>query len=159
MAVPDFQSFMLPVLKLAADGKEHPLSDFRARISSMMAISEADMKEMLPSGLKTRYEDRVMWSITYLYSAKLLSRPRRGVYQITERGKQLLATSPEKVTVSLLNQYPEFVAFNKPKHNTDDGRSKQDVSRVEVFVVRLPQRQEEVLHGAQATVVLQLETA
>ena len=124
MAVPDFQSFMLPVLKFAADGKERPISEFRAKIAPIMAISEGDRKEMLPSGLKTRYEDRVNWSITYLFFAKLVSRPRRGVYQITERGKQFLATNPDKVTVSLLSQYSEFVDFNRPKHgggNNDNG--------------------------------------
>lgn len=140
MAVPDFQSFMLPVLRLAADCQEHPLSDFRARIAPMMSIPDEDMKEMLPSGLKTRYEDRVMWSITYLYSAKLLSRPRRGVYQITERGQQLLATNPEKVTVSLLNQYPEFVEFNKPKHNNgDNGNGGKDGTDLDPIQTQTPE--------------------
>ena len=117
MAVPDFQSFMLPVLTFAADGKDHSISEFRSKIAPIMAISDVDIKEMLPSGTKTRYEDRVNWSITYLHSAKLITRAKRGVYQITDRGCQLLGTKIKKITVSLLNQYPEFVEFNKPKHN------------------------------------------
>lgn len=111
---------MLPVLKFASDGSEHPAAEFRAKIAQLMGLSEQDQKDMLPSGGKTRYEDRVMWSITYLYFAKLITRPKRGVYQITTRGQQLLATKPEKITVLLLNQYPEFVEFNKPKHGGGD---------------------------------------
>lgn len=120
MAIPDFQTFMLPVLKFAADGKDHPVSEFRSQIAPIMAIPEDDLKEMLPSGLKTRYEDRVTWSITYLFSAKLLSRPRRGVYNITERGQRLLATNPVKITAALLTRYPEFVEFNRPRRGGGD---------------------------------------
>jgi len=117
MAIPEFQSFMLPVLTVASDAKDHSVSQFKEAVAPIMAISDVDMKEMLPSGTKTRYEDRVNWSITYLYEAKLITRVRRGVYQITDRGKQVLAAKPEKITVALLNQYPEFIEFNKPKDN------------------------------------------
>jgi restriction system protein len=85
-----------------------------------MELSNEDRSEMLPSGLKTRCEDRINWSVTYLFQAKLLERPRRGIYHVSERGVELLARGPEKITVSLLSQYPEFVEFNRPKHNNDD---------------------------------------
>ncbi len=129
---------MLPVLKFAADGKDHSVSEFRESVSSLMAISEEDMQEMLPSGTKTRYEDRVNWSITYLYSARLLVRVRRGVYRISERGQDLLKTKPEKLTVSVLSQYPEFVEFSAPRHNEADRRQSESAG-----CIPIPQTPEE----------------
>ncbi|RRR71841.1 MAG: hypothetical protein EI684_10950 [Candidatus Viridilinea halotolerans] len=50
MPIPDFQSLMLPMLKLAADGQEHRLRDVIELLSQQYALSEAERNEMLPSG-------------------------------------------------------------------------------------------------------------
>ena len=91
MAIPDFQSFNLPVLRLTADGKEHSLGELRDRLSQEMRLTQADLEEQIPSGSQTKYTNRVYWSTVYLAKASALTRPRRGVVAITERGKQLLA--------------------------------------------------------------------
>ena len=49
MAVPDFQSLMLPVLRAAADG-DVSASDLRSRVAAALQLTEADLAEMLPSG-------------------------------------------------------------------------------------------------------------
>jgi restriction system protein len=103
MAIPEFQSSMLPVLRFMADGRPHSVAEMREHIAAIMGIPAEDLKEMLPSGLKTRYEDRVNWSVTYLYFAKLIARCRRGVYRVTQRGQDLLAQNPQKVTVLQTN--------------------------------------------------------
>ena len=91
---------MLPLLKRCADGQEHPLIDFRATLSKDMDISEEDLAEKLPSGTQTKYENRIYWSAIYLYKAGALSRIRRGVFQITERGKQLLVGDPIRISIN-----------------------------------------------------------
>src|SRR5438552_138990 len=50
MPVPDFQTFLLPLLRLTADGKEHPLRDLRMPMQAAMALSDEDLTERLPSG-------------------------------------------------------------------------------------------------------------
>ena len=45
MAVPDFQSFMLPALRLTADGKEHSLSELHSRLGGEMQLTSADLEE------------------------------------------------------------------------------------------------------------------
>ena len=40
-------------------------------------------------------------------------RVRRGVFKITLRGQKILADRPEKVTIRLLNQFPEFKVFHQ----------------------------------------------
>lgn len=49
MAVPDYQSFMLPLLRFAADGMEHNQSEAKDALSRHFNITESDRREMLPS--------------------------------------------------------------------------------------------------------------
>jgi restriction endonuclease Mrr len=107
MAVPDFQSFMLPLLQIAGDGKEHTLSELRQRLYTEMKLTEADLEEKLPSGTQTKYVNRVYWSTVYLSKAGALDRVRRGVISITKRGRELLV-------VELLRLRPiQFCMFLK----------------------------------------------
>jgi restriction system protein len=76
-----------------------------------MAVSDADFQEMLPSGVRTRFADRVYWANTHLYQAGLIARPSSGVLAITDRGRVFLANHQGKILVSDLMQFPEFAAF------------------------------------------------
>ena len=91
MAVPDFQSFFKPVLDIANDGQEHSISEVREKIAEMMNLSDEDMQELLPSGIQTKFDNRVSWACSYFVQAKILERPRRAFIQITERGRKLHA--------------------------------------------------------------------
>lgn len=113
MAVPDFQTFLLPLLRLTADGKEHSLRDLRKPIQAALALSEDDLTESLPSGMQSKFSNRLAWASVYLIKAGVLKRVRRGVFQITDRGRELLGENPEKATVKMLSRYPEFIQFYK----------------------------------------------
>jgi len=47
------------------------------------------------------------------YRTRLLTRPRRAVYEITQRGRDVLAANPQRVDVSVLAQFPELAEFRK----------------------------------------------
>lgn len=128
MSVPDFQSFMLPMLKITADGGEHSMADFRERLSREMGLSPEDLQEKLPSGIQTKYQNRVAWSAVYLYRAGVLGRPRRGVFQITDRGRNLLVEKLEKITVRLLDRFPEFRDFRERRHDGPDDVPRKPIS-------------------------------
>jgi len=115
MAVPDFQSFFKPLLDLAADGKEHSMQETRDAIAKTMALSEADMKELLPSGRQTKFDNRVAWAKSYFVQAKVLDSPRRGHFRITQRGLDLHKKAHKRIDVRILNQYPEFIEFHKAR--------------------------------------------
>jgi len=68
----------------------------------------------LPSGLAKTFDNRVGWAATYLYRVGLLVRPRRSVYAITERGREVLAANPERVDLTVLSQFPELAEFRRP---------------------------------------------
>lgn len=120
MAIPDYQSVMLPLLRITSDGKEHFLADLRNDIAEEFSLTEEERKKMLPSGTQPVLNNRVAWACIYLQRAILLKRPRRGYYQITDRGLKLLKENPEKIDVRLLEQFPEFVEFYSTKKDKNE---------------------------------------
>jgi restriction system protein len=115
MAVPDFQALMLPLLQLAADGKEHGLAEARDKLASKFQLSDADLVELLPSGKQPKFSNRVAWAKTYLQQAGLLVSTRRAHFQVSARGNDVLKQPPSHINIAFLEQYPEFVAFRTPK--------------------------------------------
>ncbi len=131
MAVPDFQSFFKPLLEMAADGKEHSMKEAREIIARNMNLSEEDMKELLPSGSQTKYDNRVAWAKSYFVQAKVLEAPRRAFFRITDRGLDLLKKGYDRIDVKILNQYPEFVEFHTMKASASIETAEQETSQIE----------------------------
>ena len=121
MAIPDFQTLMRPLLVAYASGDERPISDVRHELGELFNLTDEELAERLPSGLAKTFDNRVGWAVTHIYNTGLLTRPRRGVYQITQRGRDVLAAYPERVDFSVLSQYPEFAEFR----TTSIGRRRQ----------------------------------
>ncbi len=120
MAVPDFQTFMLPLLRLAADGQPHSLASARDALAAEFKLSDADRNELLPSGRQTRFSNRVAWARSYLQQAALLVSPRRGHFQLTDRGREVLKKPPARIDIKFLDQYPEFVEFRTPRSEAEE---------------------------------------
>lgn len=116
MAVPDYQSLMLPLLQFAAKkGLETSTSEAVEALAKELSLSDEDQKEMLPSGIQSTFFNRVGWASTYMKKAGLLEATRRGFYKITDRGTDLLKKQPKIINVKLLKQYPEFLEFQQLK--------------------------------------------
>lgn len=116
MAVPDYQSLMLPLLRFAGE-KKNEISTGEAVevLAKELGLTEEDLKEMLPSGIQSTFFNRVAWASTYMKKAGMLEATRRGYYQITERGQELLKKQPKTINVKVLKQYPEFLKFQQLK--------------------------------------------
>ncbi len=113
MAIPDFQTCMLPFLRHLADGQEHSLRDAEEALAAHFHLSATERAELLPSGQQGVFKNRIGWARTYLKKAALLASPKRAVFQITERGLKTLSTEPVKLDVKYLEQFPEFVEFRE----------------------------------------------
>ncbi len=111
MAVPDYQTLMLPILRLLEDGSDWRTAQLRERLAEQFALSEEDITERIPSGGATRFTKNVDWSRHYLKRAGVLEAPSRAVSRLTERGRELLAENPERVDNAVLQQYEEFSDF------------------------------------------------
>lgn len=106
MAVPDFQTLLRPVLKLFADGKTS-IKECIEPLKEQLGISEEDAQATLQSGQTVLY-NRAHWARTYLGKAGLLESPKRGMHKITDRGRRFLATAPDRITISDLNEFEDF---------------------------------------------------
>jgi restriction system protein len=112
MPIPDYESLMLPVLRLGAEG-EIRIGDAIERISDQLALTPEERAMLIPSGDKSVIGNRVHWAKTYLKQAGLVEQPRRAWYRATQRGRDVLATHPERIDNSVLSQFPEFLEFRK----------------------------------------------
>lgn len=108
--IPDYQTLMLPVLRFAAEG-ETRVADVAERIADALGLSEAAREKLLPSGRQRVLHNRIHWAKFYMSKAGLITSPARGRFLASEKGKALLATSPERIDVALLMREPEFREF------------------------------------------------
>jgi len=111
MPIPDYQSVMLPLLKLAADQQEHSLPEAIDTLSLEFALTEGEREEILPSGKQAVFDNRVGWARTYLKKAGLVESPRRSFFKITSRGLEVIQQNLKTIDVRFLRQYPEFIEF------------------------------------------------
>ena len=115
MAVPDFQSIMLPLLELAGEGETLQLRKAVDILAERFALTDDEKRELVPSGQQTRFHNRVSWARTNLTKAVLLESPKRGFFCITDRGRDVLAEKPSKINNKFLKQFKEFKgSFQQP---------------------------------------------
>lgn len=112
MAIPDFQSLMLPVLQESAAG-EVRISDVVASLGKKLGLTEAELSELLPSGKQTTFANRVNWAKSYLGKAGLIRLTKRAHFEISDRGRAVLAKPPPAINIKFLESFPEFKAFRE----------------------------------------------
>ena len=127
MAIPDYQAIMLPLLKFASDGKEHSIEEARGKMASIFSLTDEEKKALLPSGRQTVFSNRVAWAKVYLHHAGILNSPRRGYFQISERGREVLSENPRDLNVKYLERFPEFIEFR-----TTDKKPKKAAAQVQI---------------------------
>jgi len=111
MAVPDFQSVMLPMLRITEDRAEHTTGEVIERLANEFALTAADREELLPSGTQRRFDNRVNWAAAHLRKAGLLESAGRGRFRMTERGLSVLNEHPTKIDMKLLGRFPGYLEF------------------------------------------------
>src|SRR5271157_3957264 len=116
MAIPDYQTIMLPLLQFAGDEKEHILREAVEKLSDIFGLSEEERDVLLPSGQQTVFHNRVGWARTYMKKALLLDAPRRSFFIISKRGKEVLNSNPKRIDAEFLDQFAEFKEFKSLRH-------------------------------------------
>ena len=117
MSIPDYQTLMLPVLKIAKDGNAYKSRDAIEILAEEVSLSDEERRELLPSGSQAVFDNRVGWARSYLKQAGLLESPKRGFFQITQRGKELLDSGITRIDNSVLAQFEEFQNFKNKNQN------------------------------------------
>ena len=110
MTIPDYQTLMLPVLRLAAQG-ETRVPEVEERLANEFGLTSEERNQLLPSGRQRVLANRIHWAKFYMGKAGLITSPRRGRFVATEAGRALLDTHPERIDVELLQDFPSFREF------------------------------------------------
>src|SRR4051795_10411805 len=78
MAIPDFQSVMLPLVKILGDGQERTMREVTDQLAESFQLTDQEREELLPSGQQSLFNNRVGWAKSHLKAAGLLENPIRG---------------------------------------------------------------------------------
>lgn len=111
MTIPSYETLMAPLLRQLLDGREHHVRELSANLAAERGLTAEELAQMVPSGKMTVWRSRVHWATQYLYQARAISRSKRGVFAITDRGRQLVAEQPDRVGNEHLEQFEEFRDF------------------------------------------------
>lgn len=123
MAVPDFQSLMLPALRyVASKSGEVPVREVSDALAKEFSLTEEELSRLIPSGRTPQFYNRVQWAITHMRKAGLFATPRRACVSITKRGLDVLSKKLTRVDLRLLGEFPEYKAFRakRPAGEKDD---------------------------------------
>jgi len=124
MAIPDFQTLMLPLLKLSASEKEWRTSDAVAVLADQFNLSQEERTALLPSGRQSSFANRVHWARTYLGKAGLVVATKRAHFRISNVGLKVLTSPPERITIKYLTQFSAFQEFRKASGEDQESEAK-----------------------------------
>tara|TARA_R110000868_G_scaffold369315_1_gene632633 strand:- start:45626 stop:46504 length:879 start_codon:yes stop_codon:yes gene_type:complete len=111
---------MLPLLKHISDGKIHTVRILKDTLADYLELSDEERQKLLPSGQQTVFHNRVAWAKTYMERAGLLETITRGQFTITDRGREVLNSSVDRIDQSFLLQFDEFRDFKSRDKNDDE---------------------------------------
>ena len=127
MTVPDFQSLMLPIMRIAADGQEHNNGELWEALAIEFKLTDEDLKERLSSGQST-FRNRAAWARSHLKRGGLMENTGRGTFRITERGQNVLKSNPQRIDMRFLKQFPDYY-LNRHENQDENPRMKQIMNR------------------------------
>jgi restriction system protein len=131
MAIPDFQSVMLPLVKLLGDGQERTMREVTVLLAGSFHLTIPETEELLPSGQQSIFSNRVAWAKSHLKAAGLLDNPTRGRVRISDLGRSVLAESPPSINVRFLKRFPSYCDFIAKSVPTQDAAVSGDATPVE----------------------------
>ncbi len=109
---------MLPTLEALVDQHPHTSREVADFVAARLNVSEAERQELLPSGVQTKFRNRVAWVKTHLGFARLLTSPARGQMQITARGLEVFAKKTTRIDLKFLRQFPEYIDARGSKRDS-----------------------------------------
>jgi len=127
--IPDYQTLMLPLLKIVSDGKEHKYRDLIEELAVEFQLTDEERKELLASGTQAIFDNRVGWAKTYLKKAGLIDSPRRAMVVITDLGQEILKTNPDKIDAKFLRQFPSFLEFQNASRTESEETEEEFITK------------------------------
>jgi len=124
MALPTFQDLMKPALLLSQT--EQYIGDAVNILAKEFSITAEELQQQTPKRKTPVFYGRVSWAVTYLVQAKLISRPSRGRFVITEEGLGILEKNPLTIDVKYLKTETSFLDQRKTNQKRASKATSED---------------------------------
>ena len=142
MAIPDYQTLMLPVLSVTPEN-EIRIGEVITRLADQFKLTPEERVQLLPSGVQGLFANRVHWAKFYLAKAGLVESTRRGYFRLTAEGKKALAAKPDRIDNAFLSKYEAFEKFRqKSETKLIDGEESAPA------IIDQTQTPDEIMRGA-----------
>jgi len=138
MAIPDFQSFFYPFLKLSSDKKEHSLSEVRDYMTEFFQLTEEDKSEKVPSGTQSKFDNRIYWTKSYFIKAKLINQTKRAHFVITDRGLTFYTKFTDSITINDLRVFDEFKEFSQGANHEGEATNSSEKAETPISENKTP---------------------
>ena len=103
--IPTFEEFLYPFLLMLKDG-EISSKAMKEQLIAHFKLTEDDIALTTKGGNTTQVADRIGWCRQYFRRALFIEIPQRGIWKLTERGKEYLANH-NTLTIDDLMEYYE----------------------------------------------------
>ncbi len=119
MTIPTFEQIMPVILNLAAESEQIAIRHCMDDVANHFNLTEEEREQTLPSGKQKVLYNRTYWASFDLLKAGLLEKRQRGIYAITERGREVHSTDIDKLSRQYLSRYPEYAEYLSPNKKDD----------------------------------------
>lgn len=126
MAIPDYQSLMLPLLEMLGDNQEHKIKDIRNQLADQFGLTQEERSLQSPNSTNFVFSNRVGWAKTYQKNAGLIDNSIRGIVKITPKGLEVLKHHPSRIDNEFLNQFSDFREFKTRRRSSEPGHAEDD---------------------------------
>ena len=109
MAIPKFEDFLYPFLIQLKD-KDVSTKEMKEALVKHFNLTDEDCSLKTRNGSAFQLNDRIGWSRQWLRRALFIEIPQRGIYRITQRGKDYLLSHNDLRQADLL-KYSEFAEY------------------------------------------------
>lgn len=92
MTIPKHDEIRVPALSLLSESGQLKLKEFEVPLAKHFELTDEELQEEYESGNGKIFYDRISWALSYMNMAGLLNKPKRGLYEISELGKEKLKT-------------------------------------------------------------------
>ena len=116
MAATGVTSIMLPALKALSSGEAVRTPE----IPKLLSASESE--EGAGRAAKPATTKQIADAVLHMQKAGLVKRVSRGVYRLTDRGKEVLDRDPVRIDFRFLRRLPEYVTYEERVANRNEAR-------------------------------------
>lgn len=133
MLIPKHDEIRAPALQLLSENPSLRLNQFEAPLAKHFNLTDDEVSQEYDSGNGKIFYDRISWALSYMNMAGLVEKPKRGIYQISEIGREKIQ-NPSEINNYIDLQMQSRKTTRKFDDEKDDSKSANLTPQEELYV-------------------------